>query len=120
MAYVLIADGVGVDTEVGDISLRQVFVTTEGGTANPAIRRSVLEDFSEDGHAVVASDELAIDEKFAVVVLLAIDGMMPNVATWFVASHDDFLVLIATGGGFEALLVHTHGHIGAFVGTVLG
>ena len=97
LTHILIADGIGVDTEVSDISLRKVFVTAEGGTAIPAISGSILEDFGKDGHAVVAPDEFAIDEEFTLVGLLAVDGMMPDVALGLVASHDDFLVFIATG-----------------------
>ena len=118
--HFLIADGIGIDSEIVDVGLSKVFVAPEGSTAYPTVGGSILEDFSKDGHLFIAAYEFAINIEFASVAMLTVDGVMPYVALGLATSHNDFFVLITAGRCFEALLVQAHGHVGAFMGTVLG
>ena len=58
--HFLIADGIGIDSEIVDVGLSKVFVAPEGSTAYPTVGGSILEDFSKDGHLFIAAYEFAL------------------------------------------------------------
>lgn len=72
LSHFLIADSIGEDAQVGHIGLCQVFITAEWGTANPTVGWSTAKDLCQDGHVVIATDELAVKVQFAPVSLLAV------------------------------------------------